>query len=68
MYFIGILCFCYIKYPEIQFEKFYVGFGEDMNEIDSESFDVVVTGLVGCSVGPLEQMLKEIKRVLVPVI
>jgi ubiquinone/menaquinone biosynthesis C-methylase UbiE len=47
-------------------KRFIIGYGEDMQQIDSESIDVVVTGLVDCSVSKLDEMLKEINRVLVP--
>jgi len=54
------------KYPGIKLEKFYKLYGENMKDIPSESFDVVVTALVNCSVQNITQLLQEITRVLTP--
>jgi ubiquinone/menaquinone biosynthesis C-methylase UbiE len=54
------------KFEHINMDKFIIAYGEDMKEIKNNSIDVVVLTLVLCSVKQVRQVLKEIKRVLVP--
>ena len=51
-------------HPEI---RFVVERGESMPSVADQSVDVVVSTLVMCSVTHLDQMLREVRRVLVPV-
>lgn len=48
-------------------EKFLLTTAEDMGDIEDNSFDVVVSTLVLCSVSNLQKTLKEVHRVLAPV-
>lgn len=54
-------------YPHVNLKKYIVGSAEDMKEIENESVSAVVSTLVLCSVESVEQVLKEIIRVLKPV-
>jgi ubiquinone/menaquinone biosynthesis C-methylase UbiE len=54
------------KFPDIFLEKFIQCTGENMQEVESESVDAVVTTLVLCSVEDIQQVLREVQRVLVP--
>ena len=56
------------KFPSIKMDRFIVGMAEDMRDVEDHSIDVVVSTLVLCSVRSIERTLKEIQRVLVPVI
>lgn len=51
----------------IKMEKFLLTTAEEMQEIEDNSMDVVVSTLVLCSVRNLQKTLKEIHRVLAPV-
>ncbi|XP_046634719.1 thiol S-methyltransferase METTL7B-like [Daphnia pulicaria] len=53
-------------HPHINMERFIVGFAEDMKGVESDSFDVVVSSCVLCSVRNAEKSLKEVHRVLAP--
>ena len=55
------------QHPHIRMERFVVGSAEDMKDIEDNSFDVVVSTMVLCSVKNVGRVLKEIQRVLVPV-
>ena len=55
-------------HPHIKMEKFVVGFAEDMSNIEDGSIDIVVSTMVLCSVRSIPRALKEIQRVLAPVI
>ena len=55
------------KFPALKMEKFIVAKAEDMKEIPDNSFDIVVSTLVLCSVDSVEQTAKEVQRVLAPV-
>ncbi len=57
-----------VDHPHIKLERFVVGFAEDMKKVLDNSVDIVVSTMVLCSVGSVEGALKEIHRVLVPVI
>lgn len=51
----------------LQFEHFLVAPAENLNQVADGSMDVVVCTLVLCSVQNVEDVLKEVKRVLRPV-
>ncbi|CAG0882475.1 unnamed protein product [Darwinula stevensoni] len=56
------------KFPDIELENFFEGWGEDMKQVSSGSMDVVVCTHVMCSV-PFKntgRFLSEVKRVLAP--
>ncbi len=55
------------KNTSVKMEKFILTKAEDMKEVADNSFDIVVSTLVLCSVRDLKQTLKEIHRVLAPV-
>lgn len=55
------------EFPNVTFEAFYVGYGEDMKDIEGNSVDVVVSTLTLCTVRNIDQCLKEIIRILKPV-
>lgn len=55
------------RFPDINLEKFVVSPGERLRGIPTNSVDVVVTTTVLCCVENVAKVLKEIKRVLVPV-
>ena len=55
------------KFPDITLEKFVVSPGERLRGIPTCSVDVVVTTTVLCCVENVPKVLKEIRRVLVPV-
>jgi ubiquinone/menaquinone biosynthesis C-methylase UbiE len=52
------------KLPGIEIKEYHIGFGEDMNFIESESVDAVVCTHALCSVRDVDQCLKEILRIL----
>jgi len=52
------------KVAGIEMRQFYVGFGEDMAFIETESVDAVVCTHVLCSVSDVDQCLREILRIL----
>lgn len=54
-------------YPNINLKDYIVGSGEDMGKVKDHSVSVVVTTLVLCSVESVDEVLKEIIRVLKPV-
>ncbi|KAJ6647910.1 putative methyltransferase-like protein 7A, partial [Pseudolycoriella hygida] len=54
------------KHPGIVLEKFVHERGESMTSIPSNSIDVVVSSSIHCSVDNSQDVLKEIKRILVP--
>ncbi|KAF8773930.1 Methyltransferase-like protein 7A like protein [Argiope bruennichi] len=54
------------KNPHINYKKVVIGMAEDMHELDDESFDIVVSTFVLCSVKNVRAALKEVKRVLKP--
>jgi len=54
------------KFPDIFLERFIQCGGENMEEIQSASVDAVVVTLVLCSVSDIQQVLREVQRVLVP--
>lgn len=56
-----------IKFPDITLEKYIVSSGEKLEGLSSNSVDVVVTTTVLCSVNNARKVLREIRRVLVPV-
>lgn len=53
--------------PHLTYEEVAVVSGEDMEEFEDESMDVVVGTLVLCSVQSVPQVLREVLRVLRPV-
>ena len=55
-------------YSHLKMDRFVVGFAEDMKDVADNSVDIVVSTMVLCSVRSIEKTLKEIHRVLVPVI
>ena len=61
----------YLQSKQINFKQinyqFFVGYGEDMPSIPSNSVDVVACTFVLCSVKDVERCLQEILRVLRPV-
>lgn len=56
-----------MQFPDINLEKFIVSSGENLKGVASNSVDVVVTTTVLCSVENVKSVLREIRRVLVPV-
>ncbi|CAL8101046.1 unnamed protein product [Orchesella dallaii] len=54
------------KFPEAELENYVVTGAEDMKDIPSHSIDAVVSTLVLCSAEDLQNIYKEIRRVLVP--
>ena len=56
------------NHPHIKMERYVVGFAEDMKDIADGSIDIVVSTMVLCSVRSVQGALKEIQRVLAPVI
>ncbi|XP_071521394.1 thiol S-methyltransferase TMT1B-like, partial [Panulirus ornatus] len=54
------------KFPNIKSEAIIVSTGEDMDMVESNSVDVVVTTLVLCSVSDIVKVISQVKRVLVP--
>jgi len=54
------------EFPNVKVEQCILGVGEDLNTIPDDSIDVVVATFLLCSVSDVEQVLREIKRVLVP--
>ncbi|CAM4676957.1 unnamed protein product [Caretta caretta] len=50
--------------PHLRFERFMVASGEDLLPVADDSMDVVVCTLVLCSVRSIEQVLREVLRVL----
>lgn len=54
------------KYEGFQLKKYVKTFGEDLGEIPDGSVAAVVCTLVLCSVNDVDQVLREIKRVLKP--
>uniref|UniRef100_A0A8D0AXE6 Methyltransferase type 11 domain-containing protein n=1 Tax=Sander lucioperca TaxID=283035 RepID=A0A8D0AXE6_SANLU len=48
----------------LTYDTFIVTSGEDMEEVKDESLDVVVCTLVLCSVGNVQQVLQEVRRIL----
>ena len=55
------------KNTTVKMEKFLLAKAEDMKELEDNSFDIVVSTLVLCSVTDLNATLREIHRVLAPV-
>ena len=55
-------------HPHIKMDRFIVGFAENMKDVPDNSVDIVVSSFVLCSVRSVEGALKEVHRVLVPVI
>ena len=55
-------------YPHIKMKRFVVGFAENMKDVPDNSVDIVVSTMVLCSVRSIEGALKEIHRILVPVV
>lgn len=55
------------KYPQIVYERTIIAVAENMKDIDDCSMDLVISTYVLCSVTNLNDVLKEIKRVLKPV-
>jgi len=54
------------KFPNIKSEEIIVGFGEEMDMVETDSVDAVVITLVLCSVKDVRKVLEQAKRVLVP--
>ncbi|XP_063997661.1 thiol S-methyltransferase TMT1A-like [Pogoniulus pusillus] len=54
------------KNQHLHYEGFLVATGEDLRQVPSSSVDAVVGTLVLCSVGSVDQTLKEVLRVLRP--
>ncbi|KAG7175849.1 Methyltransferase-like protein 7A-like 1 [Homarus americanus] len=54
------------KFPNIHSQDIIVTTGEEMDQVESNSVDVVVMTLVLCSVGHTDKILQQILRVLVP--
>jgi len=54
------------KHPEIHISAFHVSSAENMQAVQTGSVDAVVSTLVLCSVGNLDQCLREIIRILKP--
>ena len=55
------------KYPNVSYVKSVIGNAENMTQIESESFDVVVGTLIMCCIEKPREALKEIQRVLAKV-
>lgn len=55
------------KYPQIVFERTVIAVAENMKGIDDCSMDLVISTYVLCSVTRMNDVLKEVKRVLKPV-
>ena len=55
------------KYSQIAYEKTIISGAENMKDIDDCSMDLVISTYVLCSVASLDDVLKEVKRVLKPV-
>lgn len=53
------------KHPQIELERWVHGYGEDMSEIPSGEFDVVLLTYAFCSVQDRLKVLREARRVLV---
>ncbi|NXG47989.1 MET7A protein, partial [Psilopogon haemacephalus] len=54
------------KNQHLHYERFLVAAGEDLRQVPSGSLDAVVSTFVLCSVGSVEQTLREVLRVLRP--
>lgn len=54
------------KFPNIKTSTIIVAKGEDIDMVQSNSVDVVVTTLVLCSVSDVAKVVSQVKRVLVP--
>uniref|UniRef100_A0A2P2HWY8 Methyltransferase-like protein 7A n=1 Tax=Hirondellea gigas TaxID=1518452 RepID=A0A2P2HWY8_9CRUS len=54
------------KFPQIKSEEIIVAGGENMDMVADNSIDVVVISLVLCSVNSTQQILQQVRRVLVP--
>jgi ubiquinone/menaquinone biosynthesis C-methylase UbiE len=55
------------KFPDITLEKYIISSAENLRGVVSNSCDIVVTTGVLCSVDNVRNVLREIRRVLVPV-
>lgn len=53
------------KYPQIEMERWFQSYGEDMGELKDQHYDVVLLTYIFCSVLDPLKVLKEAKRVLV---
>lgn len=53
------------NYPKVELEQWIQAYGEDMSELESGSFDVVLCTYMLCSVKDVKKVLNEAKRVLV---
>ncbi|XP_015915001.1 thiol S-methyltransferase TMT1B [Parasteatoda tepidariorum] len=54
------------NYPQVNLDGVVVNYAEDMKEVPSDAFDVVVCTHVLCSVKSIHSVMKEVKRVLKP--
>ena len=54
-------------YPNVTLKEYITGTAENMKKIENQSVSTVVSTLVLCSVESVEQVLKEIIRILKPV-
>ncbi|XP_042903357.1 thiol S-methyltransferase TMT1A [Parasteatoda tepidariorum] len=54
------------KFPHVNLDGIVVNYAEDMKEVPSGVFDVVVSMHVLCSVTSVDSVMKEVKRVLKP--
>lgn len=54
------------KFPHIIYEKTIISVAENMKDVEDNSMDVVVSTYVLCSVTSVQDVLKEVKRVLKP--
>ncbi|GAB6023508.1 hypothetical protein CHUAL_008285 [Chamberlinius hualienensis] len=55
-----------LKWPTLREERTIIGGGEDMRAIESNTVDAVVDSMVLCSVTNMDQVFREIHRVLKP--
>ncbi|KAH7937397.1 hypothetical protein HPB49_011693 [Dermacentor silvarum] len=56
------------KNPKVELERWVQGYGENMNDLSSDYFDVVMFTYLLCSVKNGRDVLDEVKRVLVKVV
>nr|XP_015915012.1 methyltransferase-like protein 7A [Parasteatoda tepidariorum]XP_042903360.1 methyltransferase-like protein 7A [Parasteatoda tepidariorum] len=54
------------NYPQVNLDEIIVNYAEDMKDVPSDAFDVVVCTHVLCSVESMDSVMKEVKRVLKP--
>ncbi|XP_042898376.1 thiol S-methyltransferase TMT1B [Parasteatoda tepidariorum] len=54
------------NYPQVNYRRTVLNMAEDMKDVPDSSFDVVINTHVLCSVQSVNDVLKEVKRVLKP--